>query len=156
MTNRALVGVLVLFGLTAFAPAPFPRTGRDRRSESLSLEQMQGTWHVTKMQTTRRDGRHNESPTALKEIVISGSTWSFVYSRGRNEVRYTIRIDPNVRPPQLDFYHLCNKDTGPYGRGILKRDGNSVQLMYNWSGDRAISFEQPPDGHWLITMQRAR
>ena len=48
------------------------------------------------------------------------------------------------------------KDGRPYGQGILKRDNNTVQLMYTWGGARATSFEQPPEGHWLITLQRTR
>jgi uncharacterized protein (TIGR03067 family) len=157
MTTRLLFAALVLFGLTAFAPAPFPKTERERKVEGVSLDQMQGVWTVTKLQTTRSSGAATDSGSYLKEVQITGDRWSFVYREGRNNaVNYTIRIDHKIKPPQLNFYNNHLKDAQPYGMGILKREGNVVQLMYTWGGARATSFEQPPEGHWLITLQRAQ
>ena len=157
MTTRLAFAALVLFGLTAFAPAPFPKTLRERKFEGLSLEAMQGIWTVSKLQTTHANGQPTDSGTYLKEIQIDGHRWSFVYREGRNNaVHYNIRIDHKIKPPQLNFYSGGAKDGQPYGRGILKRENNTVQLMYTWGGARATSFEQPPEGHWLITLQRTR
>jgi uncharacterized protein (TIGR03067 family) len=157
MTPRLALAALVMFGLTAFAPAPFPRAERGRKSDGLSLEQMQGTWAVLKLQSTHGNRPPTDSGTYLKEVQVSGDRWSFVYREGRNgSVNYNIRIDHTLQPPQLDFYTVATKGSDPYGRGILKRDGGTVQLLYTWSGSRAASFANPPDGHWLITLQRTR
>ena len=157
MTTRLALAALVLFGLTAFAPSPFPKTQRGRKLSGLSLEAMQGTWTVKTLQTTHANGQPTDSGSYLKEVQIDGDRWSFVYREGRNAaVHYNIRIDNKVKPPQLNFYSAGTKGGQPYGTGILKRDNNTVQLMYTWSGSRATSFEQPPEGHWLITLQRTR
>ena len=157
MTIRLALAALVLFALTAFSPAPFPKTQRERKLSGLSLEAMQGTWIVVKLQTTNAKGLPADGGTYLKDVQIDGDRWSFVYREGRsNTVNYTIRIDDKVKPPQLNFYTGGNKDGQPYGKGILKRDHNTVQLLYTWGGSRTTSFEQPPDGQWLITLQRTK
>jgi uncharacterized protein (TIGR03067 family) len=158
MTTRVPFAVLVLLGLTAFAPAPFPRAARAPRGNGLSLEGLQGQWSVVKVQTTRSRGPHTDSGTSLDHVRIAGDRWSFVYGRQArsNDVHYTIRVDARAQPPQLDFFHVGAKDAKPYGQAILKRQGDVVQIMYTWGGARAASFEAPPDGHWLITLKRAR
>jgi len=157
MTTRLALAAIVLFALTAFAPSPFPKTQRDRKLSALSLEAMRGTWTVKSLQTTHANGQPTDGGSYLKEVQIDGDRWSFVYREGRNSVvNYNIRIDHKVKPPQLNFYSGGTKDGRPYGTGILKRDNNTVQLMYTWGGTRASSFEQPPEGHWLITLQRTR
>ena len=147
MTTRLAFAVPVLLGLTAFARRRSP-TQRDRKLDGVSLEAMQGTWTVNKLQTTRSRGPPTDSGSYLKEVHIAGDRWSFVYREGRSNsaVNYTIRIDHKVKPPQLNFYSGGTKDGQPYGVGILKREGNVVQLMYTWGGSRATSFEQPPEG----------
>jgi len=155
--TRPLFAVLVLAGLTAFAPAPLPRSPRGHRGDGLSLGELQGTWTVTKLQMTRGKGQLTDGGTSLAQVRISGDRWSFVYGQARmNDVNYTIRVDHSLRPPRLDFHYLGSKDKEPYGKGILRRDGDTVQLMYTWGGDRAASFDTAPDGHWLITLRRAR
>jgi uncharacterized protein (TIGR03067 family) len=155
MTTRPLFAALVLAGLTAFAPAPLPRSQRGKGDGALSLSELQGTWTVTKLQMTRGNGQLTDSRAQMSQVRISGDRWSFVYGTGPADVNYTIRVDHRLRPPQLDFYRLTSKDTEPYGVGILRRDGDSVQLVYTWGGSRAASFESPPEGHWLITLRRA-
>lgn len=155
--TRLLFAGLTLVTLVAFAPAPFPRAHRASQRDGLSLEELRGDWTVTSLQTTRSNGAHVNSGTQLARVRIAGDRWSFVYGQNfRNDVEYNIRVDHRLRPPTLDFYSLGTKEGNPYGMGILQRDGDTVRLMYNWGGSRATSFESPPEGHWLITLRRAR
>jgi len=159
MTTRLPLAALALLALTAFAPAPFSRPERDRKAHPLSLQQLQGVWYVVKLETTRSTGTHVNGGTNIKEVHVAGRRWSFVYTPGGggDAVTYNITVDHQTKPPRLDFHYLdATQGQAPYGTGILKREGDRVLLMYNWKNAHDGNFETPPDGHWLITLARAR
>lgn len=157
MTTRLLLALLAPFALTAFAPAPFLRPQRERLEHPLSLRQLQGTWAVVRLESTRGKGPHLDGGTSIKEVQVTGKRWSFVYKDdARDTVTYEVRVDLQSKPPRLDLHYLDAEGQTPYGTGILKREGDRVVLMYNWNNSRDGDFESPPNGHWLLTLARAR
>src|SRR3954454_9707522 len=82
MTTRLPLAALALLALTAFAPAPFSRPESERKAHPLSLQQLQGTWTVVKLETTPTSRPHVNGGTNIKEVHVAGRRWSFVYTPG--------------------------------------------------------------------------
>lgn len=159
---RIFASLVALICLTAFAPAPLPRPKRTAQSEEISLQTMRGTWRVTAAVRTSQNGQHTPHVWAVTHVRIEGDSWTFL--RG-NQVSTThaLAIDGSKKPAHLDF----NRDGGggagkggkpgvrSPGNGIIRRKGNVVEIIYVFGGrERAVSFEQPPEGQYLLTLQR--
>ena len=62
--------VLVLFGVVAFAPAPFPRQRRGSEDAAVSMRTMEGLWRVEAFGSTRDTGDHAKQDWHIKFIRI--------------------------------------------------------------------------------------
>jgi uncharacterized protein (TIGR03067 family) len=156
-TLVALIALIALIGLTAFAPAPLPKRQRAGTGVGVAVAQLQGTWVVTKLQMTRGNGRVDDQGTYLKEVRVEGERWSFFYrDANRGPVNYTLTIQHKATPAEINFYRNGSPSGQPYGTGIIRRQGDTLTMIYSWGSPRARSFENPPSGYWVITLQRAR
>jgi len=97
----------------AFAPAPFPKAGR-QRGGGHELERLQGDWSVLR---TTIDGR--EFPPNEQMLTVRGRTLVY-HASGRATTRWEIEVDPAKEPKELDY------------RG---RRGDVVLLIYCLRGD---------------------
>ncbi len=156
MTNRFALALVALAGLTAFAPAPFPRPGK-KTSSALDLKFLQGSWKVLKSERTT-DKRYHPTQTFTDQIRIQGNTWTFV--RGSNGPQpgrltsYRIEIDAAASPVRLRGYRPT--DTKPYMVGILRKQADTVQILYGFSRPCPENFEEPPSGCWMLILQRPK
>jgi hypothetical protein len=150
MAVRTAVVLLAVLGLTAFAPAPFPRTQRQGPSPEITLQTFQGRWRITSLVTSCANGQHVPFSWPATHVRISGNRWDFLNNDSLIDSR-NLSIDPKKKPAHLNFTDDVRK-----GVGLIRRQGAQVQVMYTWGDEasRANSFEPPPDGHWLITLQR--
>ena len=151
--RRFLVGVAALVGLTAFAPAPFPRPWRGESTET-TLQTLQGTWCVTAFLISRAGDPVTYS-SSTTHVRVRGDEWAFV---GGGEVRYAIAVNGARRPATIDFYNGPVSDKEPIqGRGIIRRKGDALEVVYQWrSESRATSFERPPHGQYLLKLRREK
>src|SRR4051812_31327779 len=89
--------------LTAFAPAPFPKTQRGGERDEITVQTFQGTWRVAGMKRSRRDGNHLPHNWHVTHIRVQNDSWSFMQN-GKSSGDYTIAITNNQKPAALDFY----------------------------------------------------
>jgi hypothetical protein len=153
MKPRLLLGCLALLGLTAFAPAPFPRP---RRSQTdVSVERIQGTWTILKLEMTDGKGGMTAQGDYLKEVRVEKGRWSFIYRNPASApVVYQLAIDTSRTPAALDLTRPGQ--ARPYGTGIILRQGNLMRVLYSFGSQRLSSFDRPPAGYWHLTLQQGR
>ena len=67
-----------------------------------------------------------------------------------------IVIDNAKRPAHLDFWNRGIRDVPPDGKGIIRKKGEVVEIIYLFfsNAPRPESFEQPPAGQYWLTLQR--
>jgi uncharacterized protein (TIGR03067 family) len=158
MRKRALIVAMVaVFGLTAFAPAPFPKPNRKDDVKGLA-----GTWTVTRYE---RGGTAvaRAAGSALK-VRIEGNKWSFlrVNATGRMPtVSYTITLDPKKAPRCIDLTKaaplagaISNTLLGIYR--FEGNDRNKVQVVFNTFGvtTRPASFDGADRQAYVMVLQR--
>jgi uncharacterized protein (TIGR03067 family) len=146
---------LVVAGLTAFAPAPFPKTERRVQEPEISLKSFQGTWRIVAMHESRANGQHAPIKITVSHVRIKGDRWTFLPDTygGAN---LDVSIDHKKSPAQLNFYSVSDPKKKVYGVGLLRRQGPNVQLLYTWGGENArpAAFEPSPDYYWILTLER--
>jgi hypothetical protein len=91
-------------------------------------------------------------------IEVSEGNWSFVRSPaakgGGRKVSYRLVVHPTYKPIRLDGMR-AGSDV-PYMRGIVRRQGDTVEVLYRFGGDHPDNFDKPPAGCWRITMRREK
>lgn len=150
--RRLLLAVIALGLLTAFAPAPFPRTSRGPRDE-MSLRFCQATWEVVDHEYYTRDNVKSKSPWSVSHVRISGSRWTLL-ERGQERGSYTIAVDGTTKPAQIDWFPLEQPNAATLWRGLIKREGDRVLILYSSPGNRASDFDSVRAGSFLITVRR--
>lgn len=155
MNVRLLFALLVIALLTAFAPAPFPRSGRRGDTDTISLKSLQGVWRVTRSEQSQKDGSYQPYRTTLTHIRIEEDQWCFS-SHEKLVNRFSLAVDGTKKPAWLTFYPKGKARHTTEGVGIIRRTGRAFQILYTWGGEpvRATSFEAPPNQQWLLTLER--
>ena len=124
-----------LVGAAAFAvllASPFVATAQDLAS------QLVGVWkrtnHIQKiMATGETDKPMGEYPTGMAIFTRGGHfTWIFIADGRRS---------PASLPPS-DAERIALYNTGFYGSGNYKVDGDKVTLLYNTSGNQAWTGQE--------------
>jgi hypothetical protein len=118
----------------AFAPAPLPRRAA-RADDSVEVSRLLGAWRVT----DPRGGATN--------VVITPTQWTFCGSR---RVSYDLRIHHDRQPAEIEFMEVGRKR--PIGRGIIRREGAAVRVVYDWGSRRPAGFDQA--GFYALTLVR--
>jgi uncharacterized protein (TIGR03067 family) len=156
MQGRALIIALATLGLTAFAPAPFPRA--DRRDDTKKLV---GTWTVTRYE---RAGTPVGVGPLLK-VRIEGNKWSFLRINAAGAApatAYSIVLDSRKNPRCIDLTMIVEGRMPP-GNGKLmgiyrfdQGDRNKVQVVFNTFNvtERPSGFDGVDKKAYLIDLQR--
>ena len=145
----ALSAVLVALLLTAFAPAPFPR--REARGDSLSLKELIGDYRATSLvQTGSNQVNVQPSTNGVTHVSITSTQW--IFNKNNSPTTYDLRVDNARKPVEMNFMYVGQKD--PYGRAIVRREGNKLRVIYNWGTQRPTGFENQPGGYWDLTLVR--
>jgi hypothetical protein len=152
MKRRLGFALLVLLGLTAFAPAPFPKSGRRGQEHEITLQSFQGRWRVTNMQSSRANGQHTPYNWNVTHIKITDNSWEFVSGNaGGGGNGLIISIDPSRKPAHLNFYNRGSDNV--YGVGLIRRHEGKLQVIYTWGGENVRpTFDPPVERGWIITM----
>jgi uncharacterized protein (TIGR03067 family) len=98
--RRAILFVLVIAALpVSGAPAPWPKSRPDRRSD---LEQLQGEWELDHIRNPNRDGRTHKCEPGDVRLTISGRRY-FIKGRFGKGDEGLLTIDSTSRPKRIDF-----------------------------------------------------
>jgi len=133
MRRLALLLSLALLSL-AFAPAPLPRR-QARARDTLEVSRLVGAWRIS--------GRN----AGISHVVITPTQWTFG-KPGR--ITYDLRVHHDKQPAEFDLMRVGQKE--PYGRGIIKREGDTIRIAYKWSNGRPARFDEP--GNIVMTLER--
>src|SRR5262249_3353813 len=116
---------MVVVGLTAFAPAPFPRPRRAAAPE-ITVAALQGRWRLVAV-SGATEGKFVPIGTGVTGVRITETDWAFL--RGDVPSRVVrLAIDPRTNPAQLTFYNL--EGGGVVGVGLIRRHEAGVQVLY--------------------------
>ena len=157
--SRTSLALLVLFTGTAFAPAPFPRSGPRDRTDELSLRTFQGTWRVVSMGTIAGDGKTDPYVWNVTHVRVTKDRWAFLAGDQDVSNNYTERrvgIDPTKKPIHFNYFSPGDAPDRPSGVGLIRKQGRRVEIVYQWASesDRGRSFDALPVGHWLMVLER--
>ena len=156
MMRRIGFALFALLGLTAFAPAPFPRAEKPSQKDEVSLKIFQGLWRVTNMQISRAGGRLDPDKALFTHVRVEQDAWTFMVNTVPGN-RLLISIDATKKPARLNFYRgAAGQPQELFGVAIIRRRGDEVQVAYCWNGEdnRPASFDPLPAGLWLVTLRR--
>ena len=160
--NRVTFSVAILACVTAFAPAPLPRSPRLADRE-VSLRTLQGKWRIVSLRRAHQGGTSAVPYFRYAEVTIDGNQWAFDRPfllrgpYGEDEFpSLVIGIDPTRSPAAIDFSDP-NGEQGRLALGIVRRDGDRAEVVFAF-GDRAraASFSGPPVGHFVLKLRRQR
>lgn len=128
-----------------FAPVPFPKPG-GRAKGAITVEELVGTWRIV-----RNVWPPDRTPRPLGPddfITFTRTQWSY-----GTVVTYDLRLDGSKRPAEFDLMR-AGQGT-PYGRGVIRRDGNRLQLAYTFDKARPGGFEGLTQG-CVLTLERVK
>jgi uncharacterized protein (TIGR03067 family) len=158
--NRVIVALVALVGLTAFAPAPLPRPPLLARGDHISLRHFQGKWHQVRIENIEPNGERKEWKNAnVVAVRVKGDQWIYLGPNDRVNATYTLTVQEARGPAAIDWYSGGNKGQLPFMLGLIKRDGDTIQVLGKMGplpGERPKRFEGAPAGWWLMTLQRAK
>jgi hypothetical protein len=144
---RYLVLLMLAVLSLAFAPIPFPKPKNEAKN-ALAVKKLVGTWRISAIyhhpnKVPRDPGR--SEPT---HIIISPTGWAF---KGPAAVSYDLRIDHTKTPGEFDL--MRHGQLQPYGRGLIRREGRAIRVIYRWNGARPTSFENEPSGCEMLLLR---
>jgi len=170
MRARWIAFAVVAFaGLTAFAPAPFMRADRDRKSGDV-LASLQGTWTIVDKHRMGPNGKLLKTFNSQK-IQIDKDVWRYVSAlvgkgglakaKGKAAtIGYKLELVQSSRPTEFRVRRTGALE-GDYMVGILQVDGDSARIMYRLAttalrAEQATprGFDPVPEGWYLMTLRR--
>jgi hypothetical protein len=99
-----------------------------------------------------REGQKTATPWNITHIRVEKDRWS-LHEGAREVVSYRIEVHDKKKPCHIDW-------RGQRGEalwlGLIRRDGDLVDVMYLTASKRPADFENPPTGTYLINLQRNR
>jgi len=149
--HRLLVALLALAGLTAFAPAPFPRSRRGE--QAVDLNNLQGTWKIVS-RLQYRSGRKQpqlEIKSSGTHIRVAGKNWISLEGP-KALVTWQITLDPTKKPCAIDWHF--GQPQSPSWVGLIRRKGGQVEVLYHSAPQRPTNFDTLPEGTYILVLQR--
>src|SRR5262245_42128730 len=151
---RVLFSLVTLIGLTAFAPAPFPRTER-RDPNGIDLQRFQGDWKAISFDEIGPNGQRTAIQLWFLGVRVNGERWNYLSAEWK-EIQGFRLVMNGRRPTTIDFLRQEDTPARPYMIGLIRREGRRVTIAYYWMPtERAASFESVPAKWWILVLERA-
>ncbi len=144
---RYLVLLMLAALSLAFAPIPFPKPKTEAK-DSLAVKKLVGTWRVSAIfHHPNKVPRHpdRQEPT---HVTISLTGWAFTAPAPAS---YDLRIDHTKKVVEFDL--IRHGQMEPYGRGLMRREGRAIRVIYQWGGTRPTDFENQPSGFEMLLVR---
>lgn len=151
MSRRVLALSVVLAALAqaAFAPAPFPRR-ESRDKDVLTHTALIGNYRTVSLVQTGSTAQRDVSTNGVTHVSITSTQW--IFNKNNSPTTYDLQVDHTKRPVEFNMLYVGQKD--PYGRAVVRREGNKIRVIYNWGAQRPTGFENQPSGYWDMTLVR--
>ena len=135
-----LIGSSLL--LLAFAPAPFPRTERQRGDNQTDVD---GTWAF---ELYEMSGRPDD--WSKREYTIEMTKEKFVFvTKANSRTVYTMRLDPTTSPPAFTW----SMNNTIMFVGSYRVQKNQVTMIFKYANNVALrptDFSSKPDYHYVL------
>jgi uncharacterized protein (TIGR03067 family) len=141
-------GIIFLFVVASFGFAPSIYSSRSGIRDSILVSDVVGTWRVSHIYHYPNRVRQNPAKSSVSHVTISSKKWEF---KGSSNVIYDLRIDHWKNPGEFDLMHSGQKE--PYGRGLLRREGRAIRVIYTWGNARPTGFENQAVGCELVLVR---
>lgn len=153
MKYRIAVAALVLFGLTAFAPAPLPRKERRGGPPSVDLKAIQGVWTAVSIKEVQ-NGRWQDIGWGVRHVYVRNNVWGF----DSDGTGFYVTLDPSRRPPTIDFRSSSGTGGATAITGVLRLQGDTLQMLYVFTqpDTRPRDFDSMRNGDRLMTLRLER
>jgi uncharacterized protein (TIGR03067 family) len=154
--TRAVLALIALFALTAFAPAPFSKARREDNKTTISMQLLQGHWKVVSHEVFESEGQKRKT-TFVESVRFKDDQWTLLNFGSNVNARYTFVLDGSTRPATIDFYYGVrdkNSPTPPSFFGLIHRQGDTLRILYYEPRERLSHFANAPVGAWLLTLRR--
>src|SRR5882724_11703030 len=99
MKTRLLVVLLSLGGLTAFAPAPFPKPGPRTPSDAVTLTTLQGDWKAISFDQIGPNGQLS-NVLWFQGVRVQKDRWHYLVS-GQERQSFRIVVNGSRRPSAI-------------------------------------------------------
>jgi hypothetical protein len=116
---RRVILLTALLSL-AFAPEPLQKA-----QDSTALNNLVGTWRVSRIYTPPDKNPQDLEKTGLTHISITSTGWVF---KGAEDVSYDLRIDNTKDAGEFDLMNVGQK--APFIRGLIRREGRAIRVIY--------------------------
>jgi uncharacterized protein (TIGR03067 family) len=123
--RRVVLSLLAVLGVTAFAPAPFPRTERRGAEARLDLNAIQGVWAAVSIDVMQ-DGKLQRIPWGVRRIYVRKDRWGFDQDGGD----YYVTLNASRRPVTIDFRTAPGEKGQTAISGVLRLQGDTLQIVY--------------------------
>ena len=150
-TKLCCAFALAAVAATAFAPAPLPRREKGRPNDSVEHAALVGRWRATKLLQTGNKEERDPAANGVATVTVTPTQWIFNADRN-NTATYDLRVDANKKPAEVDMNNPGQQEV--YGRGVIRREGNTLRVIYNWGSPRPTGFDGQQPGHWDLTLVR--
>jgi uncharacterized protein (TIGR03067 family) len=160
---RVSLALVALLALTAFAPAPFPKSHPNHRGSqrdtAISLARFQGTWKVISFERFDLGGQRTEwKDWGLTEVRVEYDIWTYIQRDGRvHPIIYEVDVGKSKGSASIDLIPKKRGDGHSCLLGLIRRDGDRVELLMAAGvkkEDRPKRFDDPRAGWWLLTLHR--
>jgi uncharacterized protein (TIGR03067 family) len=149
MRYRVAAALVVIVGLTAFAPAPFIKPTR-----KVPPPRLEGEWEIV----SRNSWKMSPKGTVKSRVRIQPGKWAFVRDSGgvaRTTAVYHLKVDTSTSPATFDLRHKEN-DATPYGCGIFEIKGDEMRAAYSWSASRPDALDSKKAHVYRMVLRRVK
>jgi uncharacterized protein (TIGR03067 family) len=151
--RRVVVALLAVLGVTAFAPAPFPRAERRGAGPRLDLNAIQGVWTAVSIDEMR-GGKLQRISWGVRRIYVRQGVWGF----DQDGSGFYVTLNASRRPVTIDFRSAPGENGQTAISGVLRLHGDTLQMLYVFTqpDTRPTRFDRLRDGDRLMTLRLER
>jgi uncharacterized protein (TIGR03067 family) len=151
--RRVVLALLAVLGVTAFAPAPFPRTERRSAEARLDLNAIQGVWAAVSIDVMQ-NGKLRRISWGVRRIYVRKGVWGF----DQDGSGFYVTLNASRRPVTIDFRSAPGEKGQTAISGVLRLQGDTLQVLYVFTqpDTRPTQFEHVRDGDRLMTLRLER
>jgi uncharacterized protein (TIGR03067 family) len=151
--RRVVVSLVAVLGVTAFAPAPFPKTERRNAEPPLGLNAIQGVWAAVSIDEMQ-NGKLQRISWGVRRIYVRKDVWGF----DQDGSGYYVTLNSSRRPVTIDFRSSPGENGQTAISGVLRLQGDTLQMLYVFTqpDTRPTQFDRLRNGDRLMTLRLER